>query len=95
MAPRRLWYDEGMKPIEKPIYAVVDRIEEGKAVVDFDEGGRILLDVGRLPPGTAEGTVLRLSFEADPEERRRRLAEVGDLQRELRERTARRRGEKK
>ena len=73
----------------RPLWAVVDRVEDGKAVLDLDEGGRLLLDLGRLPKGTKEGAVLRVLFEEDPGERRRRLAEVGDIQRELRARSRR------
>jgi len=70
----------------KPLYAYVDRIEDGKAVLDLDRGGRLLLDLADLPPGTKEGAVLRVTFTDDPDERRRREARVVDLQRELRER---------
>ena len=59
---------------------IVDRIEEGTAVVFFDDERREI-PLGRLPDGVREGSVLRetesglvLDTEAE-NERRRKLAE--------------------
>lgn len=77
----------------KPLWAVVDRIEDGKAVLDVDAGadaprlGRLVVDRVHLPPGAREGSVLRLVFEDDAAERGRRVAEIGNLQDALRART--------
>lgn len=83
----------------KPLWAYVERIEDGKAILDIDAGadgerlGRIVVDVAHLPKGTREGAVLKIKFTDDPAERRRREAEVVDLQRRLRDRTRKLRGE--
>lgn len=83
----------------RPLWAYVERIEEGKAILEIDAGadaerlGRLVVDVAHLPSGTREGAVLRITFTDDPDERRRREAEVVDLQRRLRDRTRRIRGE--
>lgn len=51
---------------------VVDRVEEGLAVILLEEGGRAYVPVGRLPRGVAAGTLLQLRWEvegqADPSE---------------------------
>lgn len=44
---------------EERIY-VVDRVESGKAVLVGDDRSEQLLPLRDLPPGTAEGTVLRV-----------------------------------
>lgn len=59
---------------------VVDRIEEGIAVLIGDNGERLELPLERLPEGAREGSLLRQTengFERDPaeEERRRLMAE--------------------
>lgn len=42
--------------------AIIDRIEEGTAVLLFEGGGRAYLGADRLPPGAGEGTVLDVSW---------------------------------
>jgi hypothetical protein len=79
----------------KPLWAYVERIEEGKAILDIDAGAdapslaRLEIDVAHLPAGTREGAVLKITFADDADERRRREKEVVDLQRRLRDRTRR------
>lgn len=47
--------------------AVVDRVEEGIAVILFEDGGRAYVRVEHLPAGTGEGTVLQLIWSVDAE----------------------------
>ena len=58
------------------ILAVVDRIESGIAVLEFEGGSVLMVPVEELPPAVAEGELIRLRFEKAPvaiaEERRRR-----------------------
>lgn len=59
---------------------VVDRIEEGVAVIIADDGMRLEVPLESLPVGTREGSVIKRTpdgFEPDPdeEELRRRMAE--------------------
>lgn len=42
--------------------AIIDRIEEGVAVLLFEDGGRAYVGVDRLPAGVGEGTVLDVSW---------------------------------
>jgi hypothetical protein len=45
--------------------AIVDRVEDGVAVVVFEDGGRAYLPAEHLPAGAGEGTVLRLEWQVD------------------------------
>lgn len=45
--------------------AIVDRVEDGVAVVVFENGGRAYLPAESLPAGAGEGTVLRLEWRVD------------------------------
>ena len=59
---------------------VVDRIEEGVAVIIADDGTRFELPLESLPEGAREGSVLKqtahgLEPDPDEEELRRRMAE--------------------
>ena len=45
--------------------AIVDRVEDGVAVVVFEDGGRAYLPAEHLPAGAGEGTVLRLEWRVD------------------------------
>ena len=51
---------------------IIDRLEDGMAVILLEEGGRAYLPAGRLPPGTRAGALVRVDLEvegqADPEE---------------------------
>ncbi len=56
---------------------IVDRIEEGTAVLEKDGLGHIYVPVSELPEGVKEGTVLRFDgtsyiIDADEEEIRRK-----------------------
>jgi len=45
--------------------AVVDRVEDGVAVIVFEDGGRAYVPAEHLPAGAGEGTVLRLDWSVD------------------------------
>lgn len=52
--------------------ATVDRFEEDKAVIRFDDGQELVIDGALLPEGTAEGARVNLNFtgnQADETER--------------------------
>ena len=71
----------------KTHHAVVDAIEEGTYVVLFDEGLKLHLDRKYMPKGTTEGSVLKVTFELDPEEEERRVGEIRAMQERLLRRT--------
>ena len=54
------------------IRGVIDRIEDGVAVILLEEGGRAYVPRDRLPPGAGPGSLLKLTWEiegqADPGE---------------------------
>jgi len=54
------------------IRGIVDRIEDGIAVILLEDGGRAYLPAGRLPPGARAGALVRVDLEvegqADPAE---------------------------
>ncbi len=58
--------------------AIVDRVEDGVAVVVFDDGGRAYLALERLPPGAGEGTVLRVEWSVDTSVSAEEVAELID-----------------
>jgi hypothetical protein len=45
--------------------AIVDRVEDGVAVILLDHGGRAYVPAEHLPPGAGEGTVLRLEWRVE------------------------------
>lgn len=70
------------------IVATLDRIEtgpggEGLAVLVLDDEQQIVVPLSSIPAGSGQGDVLRLRFERDEAETRRRLDRVRSLQREL------------
>ncbi len=70
------------------IVATVDRFEVGPggevlAVLVMDDGQQVIVPRSSLPAGSRQGDVLRVRFERDEEETRRRLDRVRSLQREL------------
>lgn len=64
--------------------AVVDRLEDGVAVILLEGGGRAYVAVEHLPAGTGEGTVLRLTWSVDADTS---AGEVASLIEALRART--------
>lgn len=66
---------------------IVDRIEEGIAVLEDDDLGRREVPLKLLPPDIEEGSVLRLmedgSFALDKEETNRRRKRLFNLQQNL------------
>jgi len=71
----------------KQHYAVIDEIEEGVYVLLFDDGLKLNLSSKMFPKGTKEGSVLKVTFELDPEEEKRRISEITDIQQRLLKRT--------
>ncbi len=45
--------------------AIIDRLEDGVAVLIFETGGRAYVPADQLPPGAGEGTVLRITLNVD------------------------------
>lgn len=65
---------------------VVDRIEDGFAVMELEDGSYCDIPLEELPEGTHEGSVLvktELGWELDPEEERRRREKAAELTRRL------------
>lgn len=65
----------------------LDRIEDGVAVLLLDDGQRLLVPAGIIPPGCPDGTVLRITFERDDRETEARMARVRALRERLVERS--------
>lgn len=68
-------------------YAVIDEIEEGQAVVLFDEGLKLIVSKGFIPAAAREGSVLKVTFEIDEEEQKKRTERISSLQEKLLQRT--------
>lgn len=68
------------------VLAVVDRIEEGIAVLEFEDRTLMELPARLLPAGAGEGAAVRVTLEYDAEATERFRREAEDLQRQLRER---------
>ncbi|HET6781680.1 MAG TPA: DUF3006 domain-containing protein [bacterium] len=64
--------------------AIIDRVEDGVAVLIFESGGRAYVPVDHLPSGAGEGTVLRVGLEVDATAN---ASEIEDLIDRLRRRT--------
>jgi hypothetical protein len=66
--------------------AVIDRFEEAYAVLLF-ESGELKVDMPRvlLPPGAAEGDILKITFEIDREETERQRLKIEALLKKLQE----------
>ncbi len=64
--------------------AVVDRVEDGVAVIVFEDGGRAYVPAEHLPAGAGEGTVLRVNWSVDTSSA---AEEVAGLIERLRSRT--------
>lgn len=45
--------------------AIIDRIEDGVAVLLFEDGGRAYVGADQLPAGAGEGTVLQVRWEVE------------------------------
>ncbi|MBN2609006.1 MAG: DUF3006 domain-containing protein [Candidatus Fermentibacteraceae bacterium] len=68
----------------------LDRMEGSLAVLITVDGQSWLVPASHLPSDSREGDVLDVVFRRDPEETEKLAERVGDLQRRLLERTARR-----
>ena len=62
---------------------VIDRIEEGKAVILVKGEGEMYLPVNSLPAGAGEGSVLRFDITVDKAAEEGRRKKVRDLQNRL------------
>lgn len=48
---------------EKKLIGVLDRLEEKKAVLKFDDGQTLNIDIDFLPENSAEGSALEIKIE--------------------------------
>lgn len=65
---------------------IVDRIEDGIAVVELEDGSHRDIPLGELPAGTREGSLLKKTeqgWELDPDEERRRRERAAELTKKL------------
>lgn len=44
---------------------IIDRLEEGIAVIQLEEGGEILFPADRLPQNSKEGNVIEITIKLD------------------------------
>jgi len=51
---------------------VIDRLEEEKAVLKFDNGQILNVEIDFLPDGVGEGSVLDINFQDDEKEKENR-----------------------
>ena len=68
---------------------VIDRIEEGIAVIELEDRSQILFPVKRLPKGAGEGSVLRIDITYDREATKRQREKIKRLQERLLKRARR------
>ncbi|KKR48895.1 MAG: hypothetical protein UT86_C0002G0070 [Candidatus Magasanikbacteria bacterium GW2011_GWC2_40_17] len=48
---------------EKKLVGVIDRLEEKKAVLKFDDGQTLNIDINFLPENSGEGSVVEIKIE--------------------------------
>lgn len=79
--------EKGVCILDRMREFVVDRFEKGYAVLERGDGKLIDVPAAELPEGSREGDALSLGedgvYRADPEETRRRAAEIRNLQGKL------------
>ncbi|MCX6778921.1 MAG: DUF3006 domain-containing protein [Candidatus Magasanikbacteria bacterium] len=63
---------------EKKVSCVIDRLEEDKAVLKFDDGQKLTIAIDFLPEDSVEGSVLDINFkeEGGAEEERAKQAKA-------------------
>ncbi|HDS09013.1 MAG TPA: DUF3006 domain-containing protein [Firmicutes bacterium] len=71
----------------KELTGSIDRIEGELAVIILDKGGELIIPKDSLPTGNHEGSVVKIKISLDPEEEKKRLEEVKNLQERLVKRT--------
>jgi len=71
----------------KKLLVVIDRIEEGIAVMEFEDRSLMELPARFLPPGAREGMAVKVNLELDPDSTNRFRQETEELQRQLRDRS--------
>ena len=62
---------------------VIDRIEEGIAVIEIEDRSQVLFPAKRLPKGAGEGSVLRIDITYDREATKRQREKIKRLQERL------------
>lgn len=58
--------------------AIIDRVEDGVAVLVFESGGRAYVPADQLPPGAGEGTVLQIGLHVDTDANASEIAALID-----------------
>lgn len=61
------------------MWAVVDRIEEQRAILELEDGDIVEIDKNHLPPGTQAGSVLRITLRLDHEQEEKLRRKWGEL----------------
>ncbi len=62
---------------------VIDRIEEGIAVIELEDKSQILFPAKSLPKGAGEGSVLRIDITYDAQATKRQREKIKRLQEKL------------
>ena len=62
---------------------VIDRIEEGIAVIELEDRSQVLFPAKRLPKGAREGSVLRIDITYDAQATKRQREKIKRLQERL------------
>ena len=62
---------------------VIDRIEEGIAVIELEDRSQVLFPAKRLPKGAGEGSVLRIDITYDAQATKRQREKIKRLQERL------------
>ncbi len=66
-----------------PIKAVIDRIEEGKAVIRFDDGQTLLWPIENFPDDAGEGSAVYISLTKSEIEEQKRENLAKDILNEI------------
>ncbi|MDI6704528.1 MAG: DUF3006 domain-containing protein [bacterium] len=65
------------------VEGIVDRVENGIAVIQMFKGGEIELPIRNLPNGTKEGNVLKITFTIDRSAETLRRNKIKEMQKRL------------
>ncbi len=65
------------------ISVIVERIEEGIAILEVDSASSFSLPARLLPPGTREGNALKIIIEPDPRAETDQRKRISDLYKDL------------
>jgi hypothetical protein len=69
------------------VRGVIDRIEEGIAVIELEDGFQVLFPAKRLPEGAGEGSVLNIDIAWDKKATKDEKEKIRKLQEKLLKRT--------